>query len=779
MSTDAASWEPRWPRGTAVLVCVVAAMVLLWPLLAGKTLFGGGSSDMLGAGYAFRLFGAAEFMATGTIPQWNPYLFGGMPFVAAMHGDIFYPTAWLRWVLPADLAITWGMVAHFVLAGYLTFCLGRALGLTWTGAIVAGVAYQLSGIVASQVSPGHDGKLYVSALAPGAFLCLWHAIHNGRAAWFGWLAVTIGLCVLSPHYQMTYFLLIALGGWTLYLAFWDPARAAVRHRWTDLGLAAAAVLVGLGLAGLQILPFLEYIPYSPRAAGGPNTGWQYANLFSMPPEEIVTFLLPQFNGVLENYWGRNPFKLHTEYLGAVTVILALLAWGDRERRRLLVVLGVIGAVFLLLAFAGHTPFYRPWYEFMPMMKKLRAMGMVIFLVALPVAVMAGMGLDRVLRGTATLRAVGWTTGALGALALLGVAGILQVVAEGMAIEPRMEAVQANAAALRLGSVRLLVVVLLTAAALWAVVGNKLRGGLAATVMVAVMVADLWSVDRRFFDFSPRAAELFREDEVTTHLRGVTPPYRVYDLQGVYLSSVLMAYRIPNALGYHGNELRYYDEIGGKDQGWAGLRTRNLLDLLALRFVLLPDTASLPGWHHVAGPTTNAFGYPVVLYEQDTVPAYARVVASAATVPETQVAPAVVNPRFSVRSLVLYPDTASVTPAPLVQPLPVSGVSATVTQWSPGRMTVQLAGANPAPSYLVVSENWYPDWRATVDGSETQVLRGNHSLLSVVVPPGAREVSLWFESTAYARGKVLTAVSLVLALGLLLAPRFLTRRSAGV
>ncbi|TFG51416.1 MAG: hypothetical protein E4H38_01615, partial [Gemmatimonadales bacterium] len=355
---------------------VLAALILVWPLLLGRTLFGGASSDMLGAGYAFRLFGAEEFRRTGSIPLWNPFLFGGMPYVAAMHGDIFYPTAWLRWIMPVDLAITWGMVLHFMLAGYATYLLGRTIGLSWTSSVVSGLAYQLSGIVASQVSPGHDGKLFVSALAPLAFLTLWRAIHDRRDQWFGWFAAIIGLCVLSPHYQMTYFLLIALGIWTLFLAFGRGAAGQTPRPARAIGLAAGAVLLGIGIAALQILPFLEYVPFSPRATGGPNTGWDYVNLFAMPPEEIVSGVLPEFNGILGQYWGRNPFKLHTEYLGAFTVMLASLAWGDRSRRRLLWLLTGIALLFMLLAFAGHTPFYRPWFELMPMMKKMRAMGMV-------------------------------------------------------------------------------------------------------------------------------------------------------------------------------------------------------------------------------------------------------------------------------------------------------------------------------------------------------------------------------------------------------------------
>jgi uncharacterized membrane protein YfhO len=64
---------------------------------------------------------------------------------------------------------------------------------------------------------------------------------------------------------------------------------------------------------------------------------------------------------------------------------------------------------------------------------------------------------------------------------------------------------------------------------------------------------------------------------------------------------------------------------------------------------------------------------------------------------------------------------------------------------------------------VVSENWYPDWHATVDGKSAAVRRADHSLLSVDLPAGARQVELWFDSPAYARGKLLSVVALLAAL----------------
>lgn len=777
MPSDRMPWEPRWPRTAAFLVCTLAALTLLWPLLTGQILFGGGRSDMFIAGYSFRLFGAEQFRATGAIPQWNPYLFGGLPYIAAMHGDIFYPTAWLRWIMPVDLAITWGMALHFVIAGWFTFSFARALRLSWTAAITAGVAYELSGIVASQMSPGHDGKLFVSALTPLAFWVLLLAIRGGRTWAFGLFSMVVALLVLG-HYQMCYFLMLALGLWTLYLAFWDSERRPEARPWLSVALAGLAVGIGIGIAGLQVLPFLEYIPFSPRAAGGPSTGWEWVNSYAMPPSEIFTTLLPQFNGVLDHYWGGNPIKFHTEYLGVLPLALACLAWGDASRRRLVIALIVGAVVFQFIAFAGHTPFYRPFYEFLPMLKKMRAVGMVFFLVAFPVALLAGIGLERVLAGEVPVRRLLFVFGGFAVFALLGVAGILQIMAEGLAIPERMAAVQANAPDLRAGAIRLLLFVVLGGGALLGTAAGRVRGAGAALLLLVALTADLWSIDRLFYTFSPRAGVLFRDDEITARLKSETAPFRVLNGQGTYPQSTLMAYRIATPLGYHGNELQTYDELGGKDKGWESVFSPNFIDLLAVRFLVLQEEHAIPGFHKLIGPITSTFGDPAVLYERDTIPAYARVVASAAKAPEPQVAATVLDPRFPPASLALYADTSSVVLQPLVQPFPSSAVTATVKDYAPGAIRIALSGSNPAPSFLVVSENWYPDWKATVDGQPAAVHRADHTLLSVVVPPGAHEVLLRFESAAYARGKMVSLFSLLLALALTAVPVLRSRRASG-
>jgi hypothetical protein len=127
---------------------------------------------------------------------------------------------------------------------------------------------------------------------------------------------------------------------------------------------------------------------------------------------------------------------------------------------------------------------------------------------------------------------------------------------------------------------------------------------------------------------------------------------------------------------------------------------------------------------------------------------------------------------------LFPDSVAVTPEP-VRPgqLPERPpVTATVAEWKPGDMRIALQGAAPKPSYLVVGENWYPDWHATIDGRPAPVLRADNTLLSVVLPPGAREVRFRFASSSYPRGKLVTAIALLISLALLAAPLWTRRRS---
>jgi hypothetical protein len=145
-------------------------------------------------------------------------------------------------------------------------------------------------------------------------------------------------------------------------------------------------------------------------------------------------------------------------------------------------------------------------------------------------------------------------------------------------------------------------------------------------------------------------------------------------------------------------------------------------------------------------------------------------------PDGQAVPTLVDPRYPTSGVALLPDTATASSPTAQAPFPPSGATARVTDWRPGSMTVVLTGAEAAPSHLLVAENWYPDWRAEVDGRPAVVRRVDHTLLGVDLPPGAREVRLRFASAAYATGKAVSLVALLAATGMIILPA--VRRRAG-
>src|SRR6266545_2185815 len=381
------------------------------------------------------------------LPLWNREIFGGMPFVAAGSGDIFYPTWLLRFIVPVTTAGNLSFSLHYILAGLFTYLLLRRLRVGWTGSVVGGLAYELTGLIASYPSPGHDGKLFASTMLPLILLALVLALRDRR--WYGYplLAAATGLTLLG-HFQLAYYSLIAAGLFALYLTLEEVGDSGAGERVLRLSLALVAVLIGFGVAAIQILPFFEYIPFSPRAQG--YHGFEGSTSFAIPWDHVPEFFLKNFVGSRETYWGSNPIKLHSEYLGLPVVVLAALGVAAPGRRRQILWLGGIGLLFLLISLGAATPFYKLWWTVMPLVKKTRAPGMVFYVVALVTAMFAGLGADRALKGGGRrLMTPALILG--GIVALLGGTGVFGHIAEALAAA-RAAAARAHQAAILWGTV---------------------------------------------------------------------------------------------------------------------------------------------------------------------------------------------------------------------------------------------------------------------------------------------------------------------------------------
>lgn len=757
----------------AALACAVAALALGYPALGGQFLVNP-MSDQYIAGFAFRDFAVKFWQATGAIPQWNPYLFGGMPFVAAMHGDIFYPTFWLRLLLGTDAGMTWGFISHLWLAGFGTFLFLRVMGMGFAPSLVGALAYQLGGPIAAYASPGHDGKLFVSALLPFTLLLLTKGMRDGRHWAWGVLSLVIGLAVLSPHPQLLQYHLLAAGAWALMLAFSTPGlerRAAVQR----LGLALGAVVLGLAIGTIQFLPLSEYTPWSPRAGG---RDYAYATSYSWPLEELINVYLPQFSGILNGYWGRNGIHLHSEYLGAAVLVLAPLAFGAggegrRSFRRFWFGAGIVA---LLWALGGSTPFFQLVYAVVPGTKFFRAPSTMMFVVAFAVAVLAALGTERVLAGKVPAKyAVGWIVGAL-AVAVLASAGAFTGLARTLVVDPRLlDAVDANAGSVLLGAWRSFLFVALVAGGIFALARGYTTARVAGMALPLIVAADLWTVERQYWMFSAPAAQLYARDATVDYLTKLKEPTRVavfavgqgnpvtpHDPQ--LMGDGLMVHRIRSVTGYHGNELGRYQKLGGYEEGYSARLNPSFWQLMNVNYFLTnTDTLPIDGAERVVGPVNDAAGTRVSLYKLAGDHPFAWVAPVIAKYPDDVVLQAASQPTFATYQVAIV-DTSAKLEAGTVSVLPPAlAITTSTTDYGPGHFTVKLSAPAPAGAALVASENFYPGWTATVDGKATTVHRMDYVLMGVALPAGATTVEFTFDNATYPKGRMVSFAAILLSL----------------
>jgi hypothetical protein len=733
------------------------------------------NSDQYKAGYAFREFAATTLKTTGHFPLWDPYLFGGMPYVAAMHGDIFYPTFLLRMIMPTDVAMTWGFIIHIFLAGLFTYGFLRALGYSFYGALVGGIAYMMSGQIASYVSPGHDGKLFVSALFPLALWMLYLGFRKEKNWSWGAFALIIGLCVLSPHPQLLQYTLLAAGAYSLFLAFASldgvklPRDVAIKR----LGAALIAVVVGLAIGAVQYLPVREYVKWSPRAGGFGD--YTTATSYAWPSDELLNVYLPQFSGMLNNYSGPNLIHLHSDYVGVVVLILAGAAFiglrGDPRRKHILF-WSVTLLVTLLWSLGGATPFYRIPYEIIPGTKYFRAPATIFFVGTLAIALLAATGTERFLQLRVSRKyLVGWAIWGL-VIALLASTGVLSNIAESFADERILDRVAANRSALIFGAWRSLAFILLVLGLWFALTRGKISSKAAALALVALTAVDLWTIEHVYWMFMPPANVIYASDATVEALRKEPQPGRVFTFQirpsaqrDVFLTGdALMTHRIRLTSGYHGNEIGRYATLIGENSSPDQLFNPNVLQLTNTQYFLtnIPELPFVQGTTLMNGPVLNASGDSVFLFRVTKSNPYSWVTPVAVKAPDDQVLATILNPRFELTRAALFDTSANVTVAQGVQSLPPAlSIKTSVRHYEPGRVQIDLDAPAPQGASLVVSENYYPGWTAAVDGKPARLGRADYTMIGVELPTGARSVELNFTSPTYQKGKMITWIAIAL------------------
>ncbi len=784
-------WLP-WALFLGLTVLLFRAFIFSDAMLYG--------SDTLAAGYAGRSVYARALAELGRIPGWLPHFLGGTPFVEALTGgDSFYPPSLLLLILMEPYrALGWKLIIHVAAAGFFMFLWVRALGASRAAALVAGTGYMLAPVFVGLVFAGHDGKMFVTALAP---LLFWvterHFLRPGLKSFTG-LALVIALVILTPHFQMAYFLFGATGLFAIFrsvrilrgdgtgsavspsrdapgasvAAVHPEARARAASRF---GLFLAAAITGAVIAGGQLLPAIDYVTADSRRTAtsealDDQASLDWSSSWSLHPEEAFALVIPEFSGANisgsgtwadNTYWGRNPFKHNHEYAGLMLLLLAVVSFVGGPRRGLRWFLAGLAGVSLLFGLGPHTPVWRIFYEVLPGVSLFRAPSQAVYLIAFSTATLAALGVDRILacRGDGELgrrvqRLLLFATGTLAVIALLAAAGVLTslwtaVIYPGITEAKR----QALAAALPyIGAGAWIAAFLAGAlsALVWALRGARIAPGIALSALIALVALDAYRIDRVFIqtlDFQRWAAPDANIQAVLDREAGSTDPYRMLSFRNAGQDLMPVLHGIELAAGHHPNDLaRYRQLIGmvGSGQPLNLYGSRNIRRLLNVRYLFWPDLqmgSSPQGTVFSRTQLPDGRAYETVFVEPDL--ARARLVGSTVVKSDDEAVAYMLSPDFD-------PEAEVVLAAPPPIDLPGEPVEGEVTWQERGPDHMRLAVRSSGPALLAIADNWYPAWQARVNGRGAPVLRAYHTLRAIPVPAGDSEVELWYRSDVVLR-----------------------------
>jgi hypothetical protein len=762
-------------------------------LTGSKMLFG---SDFIGSGgYVNRKFMADYVAQHGAFAGWLPYIYSGLPTYAAFFGDIFYPpTVLLRLIMPVHVAWTYTFVLHVFLAGLGTYFYLREMKVSPVGAFLMGVAYMFSGSLISVTHEGHDGRLICTALLPFVLLFLERGMNSRKFIYFLLSGAVMGLQLFSGHLQQVYYTLLVVVAYFLFRLIAGYRTEKMPGQSLKLVAYFAIMLIFTGcLVAVQYLPIYGNLGNGVRGA---SRGWEFATSWAMGPEETFDLITARFSGGLEHYWGRNPFKHHTEYFGILPLMLALFAIVFCWRERLTKFFFGLLVLSLLMAWGGHTPFYYLPYYFFPGVSKFRAPALIFFITTFSLVVLAGFGIRHLLGELREPKKVSrfliWSVAVAIGLLIISAIGQGAIVSLLSSItHSEASRITANYGDFLTGMLIAAVLVAVNAGLLYAVAQRKLSVLAFAAVAGLILILDTWVVDVNYVKPFPPPAESLAPDEAVRFCQQDTSRFRVFPLyyqdQATGMSKsdngLLMLYDIQSVGGQHPNPLQNYMDFAGLQKTVMyhmppNLRYLNFLNLLNVKYVIsvpLPEDVSkypaesqqtirmLKQYVALPGLSLVHQSQQVAIYRNDSLLPRAFLAQDFEIVSDKNALIArMKQPDFDPRRLVLLSADPGVPHSPGIAGDTARG-SAVVQSYGADRIVIE-AKLN-RPGFLVLSENYHPDWRATDNGTPVRILRAYETLRAVRLGAGSHTVEFRYESKYFRIGSILSLFALLALVGL--------------
>ena len=787
----------------AIILFFVLAFVYCKPVLSGKVLQ---SADDVNAVSAMQE-SLRYTEQTGDYTWWNESMFSGMPSYQIGGGRyqadrLLGPVKGFLHRGPAHPA--WILIFYFI----CFFILMRSFGVDGWMSIVGAIAVALSSYFIVIIAAGHGGKTiaisYITLVAAGFYL-----IFRKRYALGAVMVMLFSAVGFSIHPQMAYYLFLMIG--LFFLAeLWIHLRD---KRWKDLGIATlvfvVALGIGLGTGCANIFANQEYARETMRGGhsdlvadesqdAGSLKGLDlaYATQWSYGLDETFSFLIPGFKGGASSYtlgpkshtyqsikalgapaatardfsastplyWGDQPFTAGNVYMGAIVCFLFLLGC--------LIVTGpykwalLAATLFSVFLSWGHNCMWLTefFFKFFPLYNKFRAVSSILIVAEIAMPLLGFLAVKALMEGSVPKEkmrkslfiSAGVTAGLCLFFALFGktlysFAGPNDATYAAQLPASVMDAIVADRAALFTSDAwRSFAFIAAAAVLLWLFLEKKVSRAVLIAVLGVLVLADMWPVDRRYFNDSyfqqpKNTRNAFAEQPwETVILQDPDPNFRVMNLSTNTFNDARTSYRLKSVGGYHAAKLRRYQDLIDEHLSKYHMP---VIDMLNTKYFIVPDDNQA-----VVQRNPDAMGNAWFV-EKLLVVDGARAESNALDQIDLSTT-AVLDREF---------EAFATQPEPGIAP----DAEVRLTAFTPKQLDYDYTSSTPGT--IVFSEIYYPyGWKASIDGAPADHFRVNYLLRALNVPEGAHHITFLFDPDSVRKGDRIATLCVVLMYLLILA-----------
>ena len=768
------------------LLVTALAVLFFEPLQSGSL----NGSDVELCFLSQRAYAYGE-LAHGRLPLWNPYQFCGQPYIAGFQSAIFYPLNVVFLVLSPHKAFLISALLHLFLAGIAAYAFIWSLTRSREAAFIAALLAMLNGNVIARVFAGH-ATLYHSY--PWVLFSLASFYFAMAAASWRWaLLAGVGLAMqVLAGYPLSV-LQSVIGMAVIALAFSIPFLRRLGLGVILLGLTG---VVGVLLSAIQLVPSAVFTPFSGRGGG---VSLEFAASNSLPPENLLTFFAPFFFGDMAGsaYWGRWYLWEMLPYAGLVPVVLFLAACyrPPTPAIRPWLVLGLAGVV---LAFGKHNFFFEALYNYLPGFSHFRGPARALVLYAVALAFGSGLVWDTLSRGaeaaTRQFCAVAFKTSLVIGVVLAALLGVLTyeeadslfwrtLLSEALSWGDRhdMPAGIGTYAFVRQTFETA------TSALGWSVFWCAASGagfwwawkyGFSKSLrvfLILLIMGDLYWAGRRYIQPAPPNSTANFPPGLVKRIHELFPgpvPPRIGSRRDTADLSRGALDGIAHIGGYDpALPLRYIEYMNAHHRQPISaemviaepLRPGALMRLTGIQAVVLPlGKPTYPGAKRIY----KEEGYALDVLNEPAPRAFVVHRAQVISDKEARLKQLVRGDFDPWNEVILEQQ-----PFPAPAPLPQGSKSDTAKIVTYGTEEVVVETELQSPGVLILTDTFYPEWKAVVDGQPAPILAADHLFRGIALPAGPHRVAFHLSRSIFQSAAIISLAALA-AVGLLLTPALL-------